>query len=88
MITEKTKTIGKNIKYLIEQKGISQRNFAKMCDCTESAVSKYIAGERVPCVKVLSKMSKVLETSMENLLLVDISEGVVEDDKHIRGTVL
>ncbi|MBR2554196.1 MAG: helix-turn-helix transcriptional regulator [Aeriscardovia sp.] len=40
--------VQKRLKILIDNLGISQREFALQTGLTESAVSKYLSGERIP----------------------------------------
>jgi transcriptional regulator with XRE-family HTH domain len=60
--------IGKRILDLLEQKNLTQREFAKIIGITEVSVSRYINGKHIPHTDILSKMAETLETTTDYLL--------------------
>lgn len=56
-----------NITYFLEQKCMSQRDFARALGTTEVSVSRYIKGEREPKATVCIKMAKILGCTAEEL---------------------
>ena len=50
--------MGEKIRLLISQNGISQKELAKNAGITESAISHYISGNRVPKGAILLKIAK------------------------------
>ena len=53
---------------LMKAKGVSQKDFAKKANITESAVSYYAKGMRTPSGEVLARISKALDTTADYLL--------------------
>lgn len=60
--------IGKRILNLLEEKNITQRDFAKMLGITEVSVSRYINGKHIPHSDILSKIAETLGTTTDYLL--------------------
>ncbi len=56
--------IGDKIKKMMELKNINQRQLAKKCKLTESAISKYVNNERYPRIDVLLKLAKVFSVGI------------------------
>ena len=46
---------------------MTQREFSKKINITESAMSRYVNGNRMPRGEFLIKMAKVLEVNVEQL---------------------
>lgn len=62
-------TIGKNIKKLREQKGISQDRLSKLADISLNTISKLELEESPnPTIETLQKIAKALEVEVDNLL--------------------
>ena len=59
---------GRRIRTLLKSSGMSQRELAERVGATESAVSKYISGEREPRAEVLANIATALGTTVEYLL--------------------
>ena len=59
------------IKEMITKQGISQKQFSEMTGITESAISHYIKGDRVPRGANLVKIAKALGTTTDDLLSGD-----------------
>ncbi len=66
-----TKTTGERIAILLKENGMSQRELAMRVGATESAISKYIKGEREPRAELLANIATVLKTTSEYLLGLD-----------------
>lgn len=58
--------MNRRLKQLIDEKGISQREFANLIGITETSLSRYIKGGRVPRANIAVKMAEAL--------CVDLSE--------------
>lgn len=64
------------IKRLIEKSGLTQRDLAQDIGVTESAISKYLSGERIPNGDVLLNLATALNTTSDYLLgLTDADNG-------------
>ncbi len=66
--------MGEKIRLLISQNGISQKELAKNAGITESAISHYISGNRVPKGAILLKIAKTLGTTTDFLLAMSETE--------------
>lgn len=78
-------SIGGKIKFLMQQKNLTQKQIADMCDLTESAVSKYINDERKPRVDILLKMSEKLGVGIDYFMEEKITEFVKLKDMVARN---
>ena len=56
------------IKELMKKKGISQRELANVIQINESAMSRYLSGERRPRTDIMAKLARYFDISMEELL--------------------
>lgn len=65
---ELMKEIGKNIEYCIEDARMSQKELAKHINVSESTISMYIKGERMPTVKNIINISYALCCDIEELV--------------------
>lgn len=59
------------IKELLDEKGITQRKLAELTGMTESAISHYIKGDRIPRGMNLIKIAQALSTTADDLLSGD-----------------
>jgi len=59
------------IKELLDQKGLTQKELSELTDITESAISRYVKGDRVPRGTNLVKIAKALGTTADDLLSGD-----------------
>ncbi len=59
------------IKEMLNEKGISQKKLSELTGITESAISHYIKGDRVPRGQNLVKIAKALGTTTDDLLSGD-----------------
>ena len=64
----KVRTTTQRMKELISKKGISQKQLAKISGLTESTISNYVRGERIPRGVNLIKIAKALDTTTDYLL--------------------
>ena len=60
--------LGERIRALLSKQRMTQRQLAEKVGATESAVSKYLKGEREPRAEVLAKIATALGTTSEYLL--------------------
>lgn len=65
------KETGGRIASLLKASGMSQRELALRVGATESAISKYIKGEREPRAELLANIATALKTTSEFLLGMD-----------------
>lgn len=56
------------LKRLILAKGYNQKEFAKKASLTEGQLSHYLSGYRLPETKILLRIAKALDVSLEYLL--------------------
>lgn len=63
-----TVELGRRIQELLDQRGISRKEFAAMTGLTEAAISRYITGKREPKAATLSLIADALGVSMDDLL--------------------
>lgn len=73
-------TLGERIKFLLVQKGMTQKQLSREVGCTEAAVSHYIKGDRVPRSSVMTKIAIALGTTSDYL-----TEGIPQDAKSELG---
>lgn len=57
-----------NLKKYLKLRQMTQREFSKKINITESAMSRYVNGNRMPRGDFLLKMAKVLGVKVEQLL--------------------
>lgn len=60
--------LGKRIKQLREEKELSQLQLAKILNISNSTLSQYEAGNRVPSDDVKSKIAKIFDTTIDYLV--------------------
>lgn len=68
-------TIGDRLKYSLKIRKLTQKEFAQRTNITESAMSRYISGERVPRADTLVSICRSLGVSADWLL------GMTESEK-------
>ncbi len=66
-----SRSITYRIKELLNEKNISQKRLSEMTGITESAISHYIKGDRVPRGMNLIKISEALGISADSLIKDD-----------------
>lgn len=72
---------------LLEVKKMTQKDLATIAGITESAVSHYVKGDRVPRGVNLVKIAKALETTTDFLLEQDVDFDT-ENDLKIAKTLI
>lgn len=60
--------IGRRILTLLEKKGMSQRALANEIGVTETSISRYISGQRVPKANIVVYMADALNTTTDYIL--------------------
>lgn len=63
--------IGDRITYYLNVKGLSQKDFAKLCNIKEVTLSRYITGEREPKFTTVMTMAWFLGVSVDELVDMD-----------------
>ena len=71
---EYAKAFGEHLKRLLEEKGMTQAEFARRTGLTEPSVSRYIKGERTPRILQAYRIACVLGVDM-NTLTAYLKEG-------------
>ena len=70
-ISQLQQKIGQRIRFLRESKGISQQNFAAICNFEKANLSRIEAGRTNPTVSTLYKISQALETTLSELVDIE-----------------
>lgn len=65
------KTIGKKIKELRESKGLTQEAFCESVGITQSALSNYENGLRIPRDEVKLRIARCFDTSIEAIFYAE-----------------
>lgn len=60
---------GEFIKYIRNEKGMTQKQLAEKLNCTDKAVSRWETGKGMPDVSYLLDLSDILEVSVNEILL-------------------
>ena len=69
---------------LMKDKGLSQKDFAKKANVTESAMSYYVKGVRTPSGEVLVRIAKALDTTADYLLGGTDNVEIPETQKELK----
>jgi len=67
-----------NLKALLKERGLTQKEFARLSGLTECQVSHYLSGYRLPETAVLMRIADALSVSVSYLLGLDESETPYE----------
>ena len=70
--------VGDNIRNLRKQLSLTQEDLAQKLDVSPQAVSKWENGHCLPETQVLPRLSKILETTIDFLLLADNEKETVD----------
>ena len=62
------KELGKKIQSLLDEQGISRKEFSAMTGLTEAAISRYCTGAREPKSVTLATIANALGVSVDELL--------------------
>lgn len=60
--------IGARIKLLLAKNGMTQRDLANKIGITETSISRYISGERMPKANIVVYMADALNTTTDYIL--------------------
>lgn len=63
--------IGQNLKDLLDEYGMTQRELAIRIGVSKQIISAYINGERKPTIENLANIAYVLECDINELIMVD-----------------
>lgn len=72
--------IGKNIKRIRKEKGLTQKKLGELCGINEANIRKYELGKANPKIETIEKIAKALETTTDELrgIKKDIAYNVDE----------
>lgn len=82
-----SRTITTKIKAMLEEKNISQKELSEITGITESAISHYVRGERVPRGANLIKIAKALGTTADELLNNDFETDKKNDLMYAKALI-
>ena len=57
-----------NLKEIMEEQGYTQRDLANDIGVSESAISNYVKGTKIPGIKVLINMAYEFDISLDDLM--------------------
>lgn len=63
--------IGQNLKDLLDEYGMTQRELAIRIGVSKQIISAYINGERKPTIENLANIAYVLECDINELIMID-----------------
>lgn len=61
-------SFGKRLLDYVKERGMSQKDLARIAGVTESAMSHYIRGDRIPRASVLARIAEALGTTSDYLM--------------------
>ncbi len=64
-------TFAKQLKALIDSRGLTQRKVAELIDTTETTISRYVSGDRTPNIETTVELARVIGVSLDTLVGVD-----------------
>lgn len=76
--------MGDRIAHLIEERHLSQREFALLIGTTEASVSRYINNAREPNAKTLRRMADVLQTTTDEIVGRDDESDIATELPRIK----
>lgn len=87
---------GEKLNDILNEKGLSQREFSKKCGLSEVSVSRYIHNQRIPRLDTFKKIAEVLNVDISVLLSNDTTNDTlfigkscnIYDDEKIHGNVV
>lgn len=68
---ELMKTLGDNLKSLLDEWGYTQQELADMIGVSKATISYYIQGKRMPSLKALINIGHVLNCDVDDLIDFD-----------------
>lgn len=78
------KKFNERIVELLKTKKMTQRDLAKEVGVTDSAMSHYVKGDRIPRAAVILKIANVLETTPDYLMYGAPSDSEAEIEQAVR----
>ena len=63
--------VGKNVEKRMNERGLKQNELAKLADCSPATISDLINNKKMPTVRLLTRVAKVLNCKMEDLFKED-----------------
>jgi transcriptional regulator with XRE-family HTH domain len=57
----------KNLRRLIREAGVTQRELAIASGVTQASISQYLSGERLPSAPLLYRLARGLDSTMDEL---------------------
>ena len=69
--------VGKNIKRIREERGITQEELAERLNVTRQAVSNWECGKTQPSIEMLNQLALTFEVSVEELIYGESKPAVV-----------
>ncbi len=78
MTDKEKKTLGGRISELLKKTGMTQKRLAEAAGVTESTMSRYIRGDRVPKGTIIANIALALHTTTDYLLCQE-----AEDDSEL-----
>jgi transcriptional regulator with XRE-family HTH domain len=60
--------LGKNIRQLRKQKGLTQVELAKILDCSQPIITTYENGQKKPSVSTLARLAEALGVSIDHVV--------------------
>lgn len=64
--------LAQNLKYLREQKGLSQKDFSEDMGLSRAAVSNWETGERKPDIEMIIRLAEYFGITLDELVLKDL----------------
>jgi transcriptional regulator with XRE-family HTH domain len=80
-MAEKSLEFGSRLDEIRNDKGLTQQNLADLVGIKQPTISSYINDGRIPEAPILFKLSKVLDISMEDLL---VGKQKISDDSPVQ----
>ncbi|WP_299130535.1 helix-turn-helix transcriptional regulator [uncultured Winogradskyella sp.] len=74
-------TLGTKIRHFRQDKGISQLELAELLDIAQTTVSNFESDKTVPDIKMIDKMSKVLDKNITDFLSSETNHFINEGQK-------
>lgn len=62
-----TDLFASRLSVLLDRRGLSQKDLARMVELTPAAISRYVRGERKPKAVIVAKIAKALDVQPEDL---------------------
>lgn len=76
--------LAQNLKYLREQRGLSQRAFSEEIGLSGSAVGMWETGERKPDIEMIIRLAEYFGVTLDDLVLRDLRPPIPKYAENIR----